>query len=468
MAQLEKHVVSDPDLAARVRALLQQPFDQALKACPALREYIQNRSDEDAKALEEEFREHWHAEAEHGVRNWSVATHRRKRSMAFLLLLFGALALANMAAVAQSYAQRDYMTALAGRDGELFRQKLLWALALLAVMMPARSLAEFAAGGLSQIWRDTLTLGLLNDYFHPKVVYWLRRSGEVADPDMRIAVEAGHFTEMLVLLVRDTFENFLKLIGFLGVVYSISRLLFVVMASYAFFGAFATVKLFGGPLVQLDRNIRAQEAVFRKSISRCLDRAEPLCLCGGEGSEAAEARARYERLRRQQWVRVWGRTSLGTFRECFSWAAYLLPVAIVAPLWLKGQVQFGTVAQAVMAFHISLDALTVVVRKFRSVSSLMAEGSRLEGLVLALSSALSCAQSPSPRPEKSADGEVEALHLALHLPNGAQLYEARAVLRSGERFKGWRAKARRGLGGWSGDFRIYWTESDQAHPFLAS
>ena len=77
-------------------------------------------------------------------------------------------------------------------------------------------------------------------------------------------------------------------------------------------------------------------------------------------------------------------------------------------------------------------------------------------------------RSPSPRPEKSADGEVEALHLALHLPNGAQLYEARAVLRSGERFKGWRAKARRGLGGWSGDFRIYWTESDQAHPFLAS
>ena len=37
-----------------------------------------------------------------------------------------------------------------------------------------------------------------------------------------------------------------------------------------------------------------------------------------------------------------------------------------------------------MAFHISLDALTVVVRKFRSVSALMAEGGRLEGLAQAL------------------------------------------------------------------------------------
>jgi ABC-type uncharacterized transport system fused permease/ATPase subunit len=47
--------------------------------------------------------------------------------------------------------------------------------------------------------------------------------------------------------------------GFLGVVYSISHVLFIVMAAYAFLGAFATVTLFGGPLVQLDSNIRSQE-----------------------------------------------------------------------------------------------------------------------------------------------------------------------------------------------------------------
>ena len=99
------------------------------------------------------------------------------------LLLFSALAFANVAAVAQSFAQRDYMTALASRDSVLWLAKWVWslrykksikpatlgwpvklktsvkvgfynklrrALFLLAVMMPARSLAEFAAGGLSQ------------------------------------------------------------------------------------------------------------------------------------------------------------------------------------------------------------------------------------------------------------------------------------------------------------------------------
>ena len=129
---------------------------------------------------------------------------------------------------------------------------------------------------------------------------------------------------------------------------------------------------------------------------------------------------------------------------------------------------FGTVAQAVMAFHISLDALTVVVRKFRSVSSLMAEGSRLEGLVDALSaehllrsppfsfsyraslgryftlnkkipntenqtqhgsvqtfaawlrsSSMISAKQPQPLPDKVQGAQVKAKDLALQLPNGS-------------------------------------------------
>lgn len=346
------------------------------------------------------------------------------------------LALANAAAVAQSFAQRDYMTALSQRNGDLFFSKLGLAMALLAATMPLRSLAEFAAGGLTIVWRNALTDGLLREYFHPKVVYWLRRKADVPDPDMRIAVEAGHFADMLVLMLRDVFENVLKLSGFMGVVYSISPVLCLVMAAYAGVGALATVKFFGAPLVRLDRTIKSEEAAFRKSIARCLDRAEPLCLCRGEPSESTEAHGRYSSLRQQQWARAFWRTSLGTFRECFSWAAYLLPVAIVAPLWLQDQVPFGTVPQAVMAFQVSLGALTVVVRKFRSVSALIAEGSRLEGLSQALSKALHCAEHPLPlpQPQKSRAETIGMDGVSLTLPDGSLLYDQLSFnLKPGER-----------------------------------
>ncbi|CAE7206866.1 unnamed protein product [Symbiodinium natans] len=358
---------------------------------------------------------------------WRIASRltfgsaRSRRSFILIVLLFISLALANTAAVAQSFAQRDYMTALSQKQAALFFNKLGLAMVLLAATMPFRSLAEFAAGGLTIVWRDALTDGLLRDYFRPKVVYWLRHESNVPDPDMRIAVEAGHFADMLVLMIRDVFENVLKLSGFLGVMYSISPLLCLVMASYAAVGALATVKFFGAPLVRIDRSIKSQEAAFRKSIARCLDRAEPLCLCGGEPSESAESRGRYLKLQQQQWARTFWRTSLGTFREFFSWAAYLLPVAIVSPLWLQDKVPFGTVPQAIMAFQVSLGALTVVVRKFRSVSALIAEGSRLEGLVQALAAASRRAQNPLPAPEIS-KAAVEVDGLSLSLPDGSFLY----------------------------------------------
>ncbi|CAE8599909.1 unnamed protein product [Polarella glacialis] len=352
---------------------------------------------------------------------WGNPVHRRRSAM-FSFLLVLALAAANAAAVAQSFAQRDYMTALAQRDAATFAAKLGYAMLLLACTMPARCLAEFATGGLVIVWRDSITESLLDDYFQPRAVYWLRRESSATDPDMRIAVEAGHFSDSLVLMVRDVFENSLKLCGFLGVVFSISRPLCAVMAAYAILGALATVQLFGRPLVSLDRGIRAQEAAFRSILARCRERAEALCLSAGESSEGAEARLRYQRLRRQQWARACWRTGLGTFRECFNWAAYLVPISLVAPLWLQGDVPFGTVSQAVMAFQVSLGALSVVVRKFRSVSSLVAEGGRLESLVEALHRATAAAQSPMPEvelllPQDSA-AALELQDLSLWLPGG--------------------------------------------------
>ena len=87
-----------------------------------------------------------------------------------------------------------------------------------------------------------------------------------------------------------------------------------------------------------------------------------------------------------------------------------------------------------MAFQVSLGALTVVVRKFRSVSALIAEGSRLEGLVQALSAALTRAQQPLPAPEESQSEAVAVDDLSLNLPDGSFLYRQLSFeLKPGER-----------------------------------
>lgn len=274
-------------------------------------------------------------------------------------------------------------------------------------------------GSLSILWRQTLTAGLLEDYFGPRVVYWLRRERSVPDADARIAVEAGHFADASVLMVRDVLENAIKLTAYIGVVYTISPMLCSVMTLYAALGAAVTINLFGRPLVKLDRGIRAREAAFRSCLARCQDRAESLAFSGGEAAEGAAASRRYAALRDQQWMRVWWRTGLASFRDFFAWAAYLVPIAFVAPLWLRGEVEFGAITQTVMAFQASLTALSVMIRKFRSVSSLAAEGGRLEELATELSCAASVGASPAVK--EGAPG-VSVEHLTLSLPSGDTLY----------------------------------------------
>lgn len=106
------------------------------------------------------------------------------------------------------------------------------------------------------------------------------------------SLQAGHFADAAVLMARDVLENSLKLVGFVGVVLTMSWPLCLAMLSYAGLGALLTVNVFGRPLVRLDRGLRAQEASFRTSLARCRDRAEALVFAGGEAAEGEEAMTR--------------------------------------------------------------------------------------------------------------------------------------------------------------------------------
>lgn len=199
----------------------------------------------------------------------------------------------------------------------------------------------------------------------------------------------------------------------------VSGPLCVAMIMYALAGAAATIYLFGHPLISLERKIKVEESALRIALARSRDRAEPLAFSQGELIEGAAAKKKYSLLMARQWSRNWWRTSLAGFRDFFSWVADLLPLTLVGPMWLSGQVEFGVVPQTVTAFHASFGALTVMVRKFRSVSSLVAEGTRLQALAEALSRANVPELSVPVSLFKAAHVHVE--RLTLSLPSGTPL-----------------------------------------------
>ena len=73
---------------------------------------------------------------------------------------------------------------------------------------------------------------------------------------------------------------------------------------------------------------------------------------------------------------VVGRT-MGFFLTAFRYLPQLIPVAVVAPFYMQGSVEFGAVTQAAMAFSQVQGAFSLIVTQFQEVTTYAAVIDRL-------------------------------------------------------------------------------------------
>jgi putative ATP-binding cassette transporter len=75
----------------------------------------------------------------------------------------------------------------------------------------------------------------------------------------------------------------------------------------------------------------------------------------------------------------WNR-NLGFFTTSYNYIAMILPLLIVGPMYMRGNVEFGVVTQSESAFAQVLMALSVVISQFEGLSAFAASIKRLGGL----------------------------------------------------------------------------------------
>ncbi len=73
---------------------------------------------------------------------------------------------------------------------------------------------------------------------------------------------------------------------------------------------------------------------------------------------------------------AWNR-NLAFFTTSYNYAALVLPIAVVAPMFMRGEVEFGVVTQAAGAFAQVLAAVSLIITKFDGLSTYLAGVQRL-------------------------------------------------------------------------------------------
>ena len=292
-----------------------------------------------------------------------------------ILLLFGI----NGLNVLNSYVGRDFMTAIENRDMSGFTHFALLYVGVFALSTLVAVYYRYSEERLGLVWRTWLTRRAVERYLDDRTYFRLHDTVDLANPDQRISEDIRYLTATTLSFVLLLLNASFTVIAFSGVMWSISPLLFVVAVSYAALGSFMTV-LLGKPLIRLNYDQLDKEANFRSRLIHVRENADSIALL------RREARLKYQLLERledlttnfQRIILV--NRNLGFFTTGYNYMIQIIPALVVAPLFIKGEAQFGVIAQSAIAFAHLLGAFSLIVTQFQSISAYTAVIARLAGL----------------------------------------------------------------------------------------
>ena len=294
-----------------------------------------------------------------------------------LLLLLVVLVVASVGmTVLASYAGRDVMTAISKRDPGVYWAAMGRYLATFVVAVFIDVFARLAEQRLALLWREWMAQHLIKRYFNNRAYYRLRGSDSIDNPDQRISEDVRNFAVDSLSYALIVISSVMTLIGFLGVLWAISGTLVGVAFVYAIVGTVACF-LLGRRLVGLHYARYQKEADFRYGLVRVRDNAESIAFYRGEKREHLDLVTRLAAVvLNMRTIIVWNR-NLGFFRSTYNYLALLLPIVLVAPLFINRQIEFGVVTQSLEAFAQVLGAVSLISNNFEGLSSYLAGVQRL-------------------------------------------------------------------------------------------
>ncbi|MCX6867713.1 MAG: ABC transporter ATP-binding protein/permease [Verrucomicrobia bacterium] len=303
-------------------------------------------------------------------------SERRVRARGLLtLLLMLSLAFVGVT-VLTSYVGRDLITAIERKDIHAYWSSMGRYLGTFAAAVLINVFYRVAEQSLALLWREWMAQHLIKRYFNNRAYYRLRGSDSIDNPDQRISEDVRNFTLDSLGYALLVVNSVMTLIGFLGVLWSISGALVGVALVYAIAGTFMCFVI-GRRLVGLHYDKYQKEADFRYSLVRVRDNAESIAFYRGEKREHVDLFHRLSAVvANMRSIIVWNR-NLGFFRNSYNYLALVVPILIVAPLFMNGKMPFGVVTQTLGAFAQVLGAVSIVADNFEGLSSYLAGIQRL-------------------------------------------------------------------------------------------
>jgi vitamin B12/bleomycin/antimicrobial peptide transport system ATP-binding/permease protein len=350
-----------------------------------------------------------------------------------LALLFALVLVVKGLDIRNSYVWADLITAATDRHAELVcRLALLFAMVYAGSAIVATFL-RFTEEYLGLRWRNWLTHHLTDRYLAGRAYHRIKESGQLDNPDQRLSEDVKTFTTSALSILLILTNATVALLGFAGVLWSITPLLLAGAVGYAAFGTLTTI-LLGRRLVAMDVQQFKKEADLRYELVRLRENAGSVALLQGEEREKGRLFRQLAHVLSNFRVIIGINRNLRFFTIWYGYMTQLIPVLITVPLYIRGEIEFGQVMQAQVGFNFVLDAFSLLVKEFQSLTTFAAVVERLGAFYEATEPQLSSAKSSIEIVEDGPclayegltlaaadDGRLLVADLSLDIPRGKRL-----------------------------------------------
>ncbi len=323
-----------------------------------------------------------------GTRRIFLFSEVRGKAWTLILLLLALMLGLNAMNVVNSFVGRHFMSAIESRDHAGFARFAGWYLVVFAGTTVVGVMFRFCEERLGLLWRDFLTHRVVGLYMDGGIYVEMQRQGTVSNPDQRISEDIRQLTTTTLSFVLMVANGSLTILSFSGVLWSISPWLFMVAVGYAAVGSALTIWL-GRPLIRLNYQQSDCEANFRSQLLWTHENAAKIASEGAAASSRDLLFARIDDLVSNLRRIIAVNRNLGFFTSGYNYLIQLIPVLVVAPLFMNGDAEFGIIGQASMAFATLLGAFSLVITQFQAISS-------YASVIIRLGEFVEAAENPNP------------------------------------------------------------------------
>jgi len=225
-------------------------------------------------------------------------------------------------------------------------------------------------------WYEWLNDYMLQKYFSNRAYYKINFDSNIDNPDQRLTQEIKPIAKTTLSFFATCVEKILEMIVFFVILWQISKTIGVVLIIYTTIG-----NLIAFYLSQEFNNINQEEleveANYNYAVTHVRNHAESIAFFQGEDQEFNILKKRFSSLIQTALQKINWERNKNFFDRGYQSIINVFPFLLVAPLYIRDEIDFGQVNQASLAANLFATALGTLITEFATSGRLSSYIERL-------------------------------------------------------------------------------------------